>query len=208
MDKDNSHKQKNKVKRIDAHYILQEIQGVLNIDKGFIFTFIQLLWRPGKAIREYLLIDRTRYVKPIIYAIFSAFALTVFLHYFQLEYHIINLNGYGPLMLLEEKLNMTESLNMVNRWVNDHLGYSVLFLGLLITLWIKLLFYKRNYNIFEIFVLISYAYGTFFILLLVSIIISLIFKSNTVIDIGSIICDVSIVWTIGQFFGEKKFLII
>src|SRR5699024_6497390 len=111
MDKNNSHEQEDKVKRIDANYIFREIQGILNFDKGFIFTFVQLLWRPGKIIREYLTTDRDKYVKPIIYAIFSAFALTVFLHYFHLDYHIINLNGYGPLMPLEEKLNLTENLN-------------------------------------------------------------------------------------------------
>jgi hypothetical protein len=54
--------------RIDAHFFLHDIpHSVLHIDKGFFFTFKELIVRPGHAIREYLDGKRVRHFRPLAY---------------------------------------------------------------------------------------------------------------------------------------------
>lgn len=42
------------LKRIDSHYIMHEIEHVLHIEKGILFTIKELLIRPGQNIREFI----------------------------------------------------------------------------------------------------------------------------------------------------------
>ena len=58
--------------RIDRGYIWKEISSILNFDKGIFYTIRELFLRPGKAVEEFLLYDRKKLIKPIIFVIFSS----------------------------------------------------------------------------------------------------------------------------------------
>lgn len=56
--------------RINALYFLHDIpHSVLHIDKGFPYTFIQLIKRPARALDEYLAGRRVKYDRPLSYVI-------------------------------------------------------------------------------------------------------------------------------------------
>ena len=60
--------QKAHTERITLMSILHEIpHSIFHVDKGFFYTFIQLLRRPGKAIRECIAGKRVKYYGPFAY---------------------------------------------------------------------------------------------------------------------------------------------
>ncbi|MFC0345706.1 DUF3667 domain-containing protein [Epilithonimonas hispanica] len=71
------------------------MQHLLHFDKGFLFTFKELLIRPGKAVREYLRENREKYVKPIVFLVFSAVIYTFLIHLFHIDVLIFNIKGIG-----------------------------------------------------------------------------------------------------------------
>ncbi|REC67731.1 hypothetical protein DRF58_15045 [Epilithonimonas hispanica] len=73
-------------------------------------------------------------------------------------------------------------------------------------LWTKIFFYKKGFNIFEIFVLLSYIFGVFFISALIFLLIGKLFNLFIIAQVGIYLVQVYFVWAIGQFFGEKNFL--
>jgi len=191
-----------KIKRIDAKYISHEIQHVFHIEKGYLYTIMQLATKPGKTVREYFHENREKYVKPVVYLVFSAVLLTLFLHFLHIEFTFVSLKNFGPMNFLESSVNAKS----LNDWVDGHMGYSALIIGVFISLWTKIFFYKREYNIYEIVVLLSYCFGTLFILMLLFTAIAVLFKIDLIIQIGTIVSQIYIIWAIGQFFGEKKIL--
>ena len=60
------------MERINGKYVWSEISSVLNFDKGIFYTIKELFVRPGQTVREFLIYDRKRLVKPIIFVIFSS----------------------------------------------------------------------------------------------------------------------------------------
>jgi hypothetical protein len=56
--------------RINASYFLHDIpHSVFHVDKGFPYTFIQLIRRPARALDEYLAGRRVRYFRPLGYVL-------------------------------------------------------------------------------------------------------------------------------------------
>lgn len=202
MNEEHSSEPKKEIKRIDAKYISHEIQHLLHFDKGFPFTFKEVLIRPGKAVREYLGENREKYVKPIVFLVFSAVIYTLIIHFFHIEISVFNVKGFGKASEWQKTLD-TE---VINNWINSHLSYSAMLIGFFMALWTKLLFYKKGYNIFEIFVLLSYIFGVFFIFLLFFLLIG---KSTGLLifsQIGAYMGQIYIVFAMGQFFGGKKII--
>lgn len=189
-----------KIKRIDANYISHEIQHIFHIEKGYLYTIAQLLKNPGKAVREYLYENRVKYVKPIVYLVFSGVLLTLLLHFFHVEYTLMSLNNFEYFHNLEKKFNAEN----INEWSDGHIGYSALIIGIFISLWVKVFFFKREYNIYEIVVLMSYCFGTLFILMLLFTALAISLKINLIAQLGTIMSQIYIIWSIGQFFGENK----
>ncbi|WP_147202019.1 DUF3667 domain-containing protein [Segetibacter aerophilus] len=59
-----------KVHRIDAQYFLHDIpHSILHFDKGFPYTFSQLITRPSKALQEYLDGKRANFFRPLAYVV-------------------------------------------------------------------------------------------------------------------------------------------
>lgn len=62
-----------KVEPIGLKYFLHDIpHSVFHLDKGFPYTFKELLLRPGKTLREYLDGKRVKHFKPFAYVIIMA----------------------------------------------------------------------------------------------------------------------------------------
>ncbi len=62
--------QRSKEHRIDAAYFLHDIpHSILHVDKGFPYTFLQLIKRPAKALEEYLDGKRVSFNRPFGYVV-------------------------------------------------------------------------------------------------------------------------------------------
>lgn len=62
-----------KVEAIGVKYFLHDIpHSVFHIDKGFFYTFRELLFRPGKTLREYLAGKRVKHFRPFAYVVLMA----------------------------------------------------------------------------------------------------------------------------------------
>lgn len=200
MNEEHSSEPKKEIKRIDGYYISHEIQHLLHFDKGFPFTFKEVLIYPGKAVREYLGENREKYVKPIVFLVFSAVIYTLIIHFFHIEISIFNIKGFGKTSEWQNNLDT----QVVNNWVDSHLGYSAMIIGFFMAIWTKIFFYKKGYNIFEIFVLLSYVFGVFFISLLFFLLPAKLTDLLIIAQIGAFLGQAYIVFAIGQFFGERK----
>ena len=200
MTEENSSEYKKEIKRIDAKYISHEIQHLLHFDKGFPFTFKEILIRPGKAVREYLGENREKYVKPIVFLVFAAVIYTLIIHFFHIEISIFNIKGFGKTSEWQSNLDT----DAVNNWIDSHLSYSAMIIGLFIALWTKMFFYKKGYNIYEFFILLSYIFGVFFISLLFFLVPAKFTNLLIIAQIGAFLGQIYIVFAIGQFFGERQ----
>jgi hypothetical protein len=186
-----------KLKRIDGHYISHEIQHLLHFEKGFSFTVKALLLRPGKAIREFLFEDRGKYIKPILFLIFTSVIFTFITHSLLPNLTFFNIDG---IELLKGKIRAKE----IGDWTDSHVGYAQLFMGFFIAFWIKIFYRKFKYSIYEILVLLSFVLGEAIMIITFFIVAAKVFKSQNLMSIGLLIYFVYIIWAIGQFFGEKK----
>lgn len=202
MNEEHSSEPIKEIKRIDAKYISHEIQHLLHFDKGFPFTFKEVLIRPGKAVREYLRENREKYVKPIVFLVFSAVIYTLIIHFFHIEISIFNVKAFGKASDWQKTLDT----DVINNWINSHLSYSAMLIGFFMAIWTKLLFYRKGYNIFEIFVLLSYIFGVFFIFLLFFLLIAKPTGLLVISQTGAYLGQIYIVFSMGQFFGERKII--
>ncbi len=183
--------------RIDSQYVSHEMQHLFHLEKGYIFTIKQLLFRPGKAVREFLYEDRNKYVKPIIYVIFNSVLFTLMTNYYEIKFSFFNID---KMPFLKGYLRSKE----IGVWSDSHIGYTNLIMGLFIGFWTKLFFKKYGHNIFEIFVLLCYVLGTTILLLIPFLVAAELFNSSFIASCGLLVYFSYIFWAIGQFFGEKK----
>ncbi|MGR3811322.1 DUF3667 domain-containing protein [Jiulongibacter sp. NS-SX5] len=179
------------LKRIDGHYIVHEIEHVLHLDKGIFFTLKELLIRPGKSVREFILERRNRLVKPIIFIILTSLVYTI----------LNNLTHFEDGYLNYQDLPDGTFKNMLN-WVQGHYGYANIIMGVFIAFWLKLFFKKYGFNVFEIVILLCYVMG-------VGMIVIGIFGALDSIgsfpfgQVGGYIFFLYCVWAIGEFFERK-----
>ncbi|MES2133139.1 MAG: DUF3667 domain-containing protein [Bacteroidota bacterium] len=184
--------QASKLKRIDAHYIQHEIAHVLHLEKGIFFTIRELLLRPGKNVREYISVNRTKLVKPIIFLIVCSVIYTMISHFFHTE------EVYA--LPAEAKKRASAA---ISGWVESHYGYANIIMGIFIALWLKLFFKKHSYNFFEIIILLCFVMGMGMLILAVFAIIEGIVKVH-LLQIAGFIAFIYCSWAIAQFFDEKK----
>ena len=179
------------LERIDGSYIWSEISSILNFDKGIFYTIRELFLRPGKAIQEFLLHDRKRLIKPIIFVIFSSVV-------FIIAQQLLGFNtGSAPASI------KSVGIKKAFQWVSDNFGIVNIILGLFIGFWIRLFFYKSGYNIYEIFILVFFTIGmgnlvfTFFGII----------ESVTgwqVNNLAYLFALLYSAWAIGNFFNKSK----
>ena len=178
------------LKRVDAHYIVHEIEHVLHFEKGIFYTIKELLTAPGQSVKQFIGENRNRLVKPIFFIIITSLIYTVVNHFFHIEEGYVEIQG-------------DTTANQINQWVQQHYGYANLIMGLFIAVWVKLFFRKFDYNFFEILILLCFTMGMGMLIFTVFAIIQGITHFNAMAAagvVGVVYCS----WAIGQFFGKKS----
>ena len=180
------------LKRIDGRYLLSEISSVLNFHKGILFTIKELLIRPGINIQNFILNDRNRLVKPIIFTIVCSLIYTLSQQVFQFE------DGYVGAAMPEES-----ATTLIFGWISKNYGYANILMAIFIAFWLKLFFRKYDYNYFEILILLLFLMG---IGMLIFAILGMVdsLTGVAILDIGFLFGVLYISWGIGQFFDKKK----
>ncbi|WP_017495672.1 DUF3667 domain-containing protein [Flavobacterium sp. WG21] len=180
------------LKRINGHYIVHEIEHVLHFERGIFYTIKELITSPGQNIRNYLTENRSRLVKPIIFIIVSSLIYSISNHFFHFQDGYIN-------YLDSQKT----SASTISKWVQMNLGYSNIMMGIFIALWTKLFFRKRDYNIFEILILLCFVMG---IGMLIYAIFGLVYGLThlNIMQFAGIAAFMYATWAIGQFYDKGK----
>ena len=187
------------LKRIDRSYIISEIANSLSVEKGMLYTIRKMLISPGESVRQYITEDRSRYVKPITFVIITSLIYTIVCHLFHVDAKEINQQMFGQTESLEE----FPAGSLLTNWIIDNSGYVSIIIGFLMAFWVKLLFRKYGYNLFEIFVLFCYISGITTLLSSVFFIIQGIARLELIFA-THLITAIYTIWAIGQFFDKKK----
>ena len=182
----------NELKRINKEYILNEIKSVLNFDKGFFYSIRELLISPGKTIRKFILEDRNRLVKPIVFIIICSLIYTILQQVFQFEDGYVNYNNL-------EKNTVTVIID----WVQNNYGYANIIMGIFIAFWTKILFRKYHYNFYEILILLCFVMGMGMLIYSIFGVLEGL-TSLKILHIAGIIGFIYITWAIAQFFDKRK----
>lgn len=187
--------------RIDKYYALNEILKLVNFEKEFLYTCKGLLLQPGKIINEYIHVDRSKITNPITFLLLSSVIYTVISHFFKTDiiYAEFFKNKYG---------NSTYS--KIYLWTQENLGYANLIMIFPLTLWIKILFRKHKYNIYEVMVLLSLVMGFGTLLFSLESIFDYFFPQYFMLN-NYVMTGISFLylsWAIADFFGRsvKNFL--
>lgn len=182
------------LRRIDGSYLLSEVASIFNFDKGILLTIRELLLRPGQNVRRFILEDRNRLVKPVVFIILCSLIYTLFQQVFEFE------DGYVNYSFDESSTSLS-----IFDWVTKNYGYANILIAVFIVGWIKVFFRKDDYNFFEILILLCFIIGMgMLIFSFFGMIDSL--TGLPIIDKGFFIGVLYISWSIGQFFTGNKFL--
>jgi len=178
--------------RVNAHYVLHEIQHILHFEKGILYTVKELLIRPGKNVRGFITENRSRLVKPILFLVLTSLVYTVIYSIFHAgEKHLPN------------ELQHTVS-GFILQWLEHHAGYANLFMGVFIAGWLKILFKKQSYNFFELLILLCFVMG---IGMLFSAVFTLAGGLANIQGLeiwGPWVSMLYCFWAIVQFFNQRK----
>ncbi|MCL2416581.1 MAG: DUF3667 domain-containing protein [Bacteroidales bacterium] len=182
------------LRRIDKYYIWQEIAGFFRANKGFLYTVKGMLIAPGNTVRQFIAEDRHRFVKPITFVIITSLFYALISYFFQIG--VKDLGLYGD--------EFTPTTVLIFHWMAfEYPGYSAILQGLYMAFWIKLFFRKSGYNLFEIFILMCFISGISALATAIVTPFQGLVELN-IIQITSYIMIVYLIWSVGQFFGEKK----
>lgn len=127
-----------KVHRINAAYFLHDIpHSILHVDKGFPYTFWQLIKRPAKALDEYLEGKRVRFDRPFGYVLIMSAISALLINRIRLLIQYVHLKRTGEALVQHQSF---------------FTNYQSVFIFLMIPLasfctW--LVFKKNRYNFWE-----------------------------------------------------------
>ncbi|WP_246862704.1 DUF3667 domain-containing protein [Pedobacter sp. KBS0701] len=179
------------LKRINAHYLLHEIEHVLHFERGILYTMRELLLRPGTNIKHFFSEDRSRLVKPVIFIIITSLIYSIISHFFHIQ------------SMVSHDLAAQSTAAKFMDWTESHMGYSNILIGALIALFIKLFFRKYTYNYFEILILLCFVMG--FGMLIFALFAFLEGVTHVDFKITSSILAIGYcTWAIGHFFNPGK----
>lgn len=182
------------VPRINGRYLISEVGRILNLEKGILFTIRELLIRPGQNIQQFIIADRNRLVKPIVFIIICSLVYTLVQQFFHFEDRYVNYS-------FEESSASTALF----QWVSANYGYANILMAIFIATWLRIFFWKSGYNFFEILILLCFMMGMG--MLIFSIIgVAESLTGFKVLDVGFLFGIFYISWGIGQFFGKSKFM--
>jgi hypothetical protein len=180
------------LRRIDGHYIFQEVRNVLNFEHGILFTIRELTINPGKNVKEFLTENRNRLVKPVVFLLITSLIYTVLKNLTHFEDGYVNYSG-----------EIESATLTILSWIQGNYGYSNSIMAVFIALWLKLFFRKYDYNIFEIIILLCFVMGIG--MLFYSVFgIAESFTQIKLLQFGAIVAFIYTTFALGQFFDKKK----
>lgn len=181
-----------KLKRIDGHYLLHEIEHVFHFERGVLYTIRALLVDPGRSVNIYLKENRSRLVKPVIFIILTSLFYSVIINLFHIDQTFVRFEGGKS------------TAYTIFRWISTHYGYASIMMGLFIAGWLQLFFRKSGYNIFEILLLLCFVIGINMLLYSVFAFIQGLINIS-LLSIGGLGGMIYSSWAIGQFYGNADF---
>lgn len=182
-----------KLKRINGHYIMHEIEHVLHFERGILYTVRELFINPGQSIRDFISENRSRLVKPIIFIIVTSLIYTIISHYFHIEDEYIKQEG------LPENFTYVKII----KWLQGNYGYMNILAGGFVALWLKVFFKKYRYNFFELIIMLCFVLG---ISMLIFAFFALIegLTDIKLLNVAGIIGIIYLTWAVGNFFEKNK----
>lgn len=186
-----------KLKKIDGHYIIHEIEHILHFEKGMLFTIRELFTNTGESVRHFITENRVRLVKPITFIIITSLIYTIVSHFFHIDEFFIKYEAPEG----AEKRSFFKILD----WLKANYGYLNILSGALTAIWLKVFFRKYGYNFFELLVLLCYVTGASMLIYSFFAILEGIihFKLS---GMARLIGGVYLVLATGSFFENKKII--
>jgi hypothetical protein len=180
------------IKRVDKHYVLHEISHILHFEKGILYTIKELIIRPGQNVREFIIENRSRLVKPIIFIIITSLIYTLINNLFHIEEEYVNFHGTEQ-----------SAATLILTWAQHHYGYANILMAVFIAFWARLFYKKYDYNFFELLILLCFVMGIGMLIFSFFALLEGLTKLN-LMTISGMITVLYITWAIGQFFNQKK----
>jgi len=188
-----------KLERIDRPYIFKQIQHLINIEKGFLYTAKELFIRPGKSIQEFIFENRNKHVKPVVFLIFTSIIFALTTYFLNIHYYYFNVS---KITVLQGKV----SLGAFGEWLNNNIGYTNLIIGCFIAFWIKVFFRTSKCNIYEVMVMLCFVLGEATLIQSLGLVIGKLTDDALIVGLGFLMFFLYPIWAIGQFFGKKKLI--
>jgi hypothetical protein len=183
--------QPKKLKRIDGHYIIHEIEHVLHFERGILYTVKELCVNPGQTIRNYISENRSRLVKPIFFIIIASLIYTLISHFFHLEEYVKH-----------EGLEKS-AVGSIMKWIQANYGYANILTGAFVAIWLKVFFKKYGYNFYELLIMLCFVLGISMLIFAFFGIIEGILHFKLLTAAG-VIGLLYLVWATGNFFEKNK----
>lgn len=194
--------QSTRTRRIDFQYLLSEIpNSILQVNRGFLFTVLQLFMRPGHSIKAFLEGKRKHYYKPIAFLLVTS-SLYVMSYYLMSRNTIVNDVVIGFKSGMQAK-NDTSGYEILN-WLTKHQTYVTLLFIPLFSFASYLAFKKSKFNYIEHLIMNFYITGQQMIIYMI---LGLVFlKDNILMGAPVIIGTLFNLWVFLQFFQDKTTL--
>lgn len=148
------------VKRLKIRHGIEDLFGIFtNFDSGFLHTCIELVYRPGYMMLDYLDGRRKEYIKPI-QLLFLLATIYIFLHYILYGSDIEDMNVKNFVIEDKEINTVVDYIKKAFEYVFSNKALTYLTIVLLHVLPVRLCFYftkvGKRLNISEIFFVMVY----------------------------------------------------
>jgi len=180
-----------KLKRIDSHYIKNELRDLFHLERGFFYSIKELITEPGQSIRKFISEDRNRLVKPVTFLIVTSLIYTLINFYFHIDDEYVNYEN------IEDS-----AISVILKWILEHHGYGNIIMGIFVAFWTKIFFKKYGYNFFEILILLCFLMGIEMLVCSIFGVIEGVSKVHLAY-IASLIGSAYSIWATAQFFENK-----
>lgn len=159
--------------RIDWRFLARELEhGVLNMDRGLLYTLRMLMLRPGRLIDDYIRGRRAGHVKPLWLVVVTAALVTFVIRYVPGAEGVIGQFGAGDPSAMEAGGGldaggraMVEALHAVGDWMGRHFAAATLILLPLESALFKLAFWRvRGLNYPEWLTIVAFLTAQFFVI--------------------------------------------
>lgn len=194
--------------KMNFHFLRHELQqGLLQFDRGILYTSKQLFTRPGNSIREFIEGKRVNHFKPISLIITLATIYGILYHYFNinlLKRDFINSFIEGFNSSIDGSLFL--SIDKINEWIGSNYSWTVLLLLPLYAFGSFLAFRQSGYNYVEHLILNAFLTGQRLLLHIAFFPLLYLYNETTTLAtisaITDIVCFALMVWGYVQFFRK------